>query len=87
MDPRGVITKTRTPDDEEGLRGPDEAPTTITSGEAMESGQRESFNYRPDLGEVPDITLPDTLPDLTGKLDKVPLGFRMAFCIILLQNK
>lgn len=66
LDPRGVVTKMRTEDDEEGIVGPADAPTTIALGEAIEPGQKETFVYRPDLGEVPLISLPDTLPDLLG---------------------
>lgn len=66
LDPRGMVTKMRAADDDEGAQGPAEAPTTIMLGEAIEPGQKESFGYRPDLGEVPLISLPDTLPDLAG---------------------
>lgn len=66
LDPRGVVTKTRSSDDED-LTGPAEAPMTIAMGESVGQKEKETFIYRPDLGEVPLISVPDSLPDLMGE--------------------
>lgn len=66
LDPRGVVTKIRSSDDED-LTGPADAPITIAMGESAGQKEKETFIYRPDLGDVPLISVPDTLPDLLGK--------------------
>lgn len=65
MDPLGVVTKTRqvTEDVEEGLA---EAPSTITHREELQRMTRENVFYVPTAGQVPEITVPDFLPDLAG---------------------
>lgn len=72
LDPRGVVTKTRAADSDEIL-GPDEAPTTIAIGEVIDPQSKETYLYRPDLGEVPTISVPDTLPDLFGGFTEIYL--------------
>lgn len=64
LDPLGVITKTRTAIDEETDLA--DAPSTITQREELQRQQNESFFYMPDIGEVPEITVPDFLPNLLG---------------------
>ncbi|KAF6037575.1 WASHC1 [Bugula neritina] len=73
LDPRGVVTKTRAADSDEIL-GPDEAPTTIAIGEVIDPQSKETYLYRPDLGEVPTISVPDTLPDLFDVADDMTYG-------------
>jgi len=66
MDPRGVVMKIQANSEEDGQRLPDEAPTTITEGAVIEQPQVDKFIYQPDIGNVPDIAVPDHLPDLWG---------------------
>ena len=66
LDPRGVVTKMREGGTDEAF-GPADAPTTIALGEEAITQKQETYIYRPDLGEVPMISVPDTLPDLLGK--------------------
>lgn len=68
LDPRGVVTKMREAGTEESF-GPADAPATIALGEEAIDQKHETYIYRPDLGEVPMISVPDTLPDLLGKID------------------
>lgn len=65
LDPRGVVTKMREAGTDEAF-GPADAPTTIALGEESIDQKQETYIYRPDLGEVPMISVPDTLPDLLG---------------------
>lgn len=67
LDPLGVVTKTRTAIDEETDLA--DAPSTITQREELQRQQNESFFYMPDIGEVPEITVPDFLPNLLGVAD------------------
>ena len=46
--------------------GPEDAPETITGREEMVRAQKENYFYSPGMGEVPEIAVPDTLPDLFG---------------------
>ena len=66
LDPLGVVTKTRsTQDDLEEKMA--EAPSTIVQGEELERHSKENLSYRPGLGNVPDLELPSNLPELVGK--------------------
>ncbi|CAH1784413.1 unnamed protein product [Owenia fusiformis] len=70
LDPLGVVTRTRDAenDDEDGLAA---APETILHGEEMQRAQGENYSYIPNIGEVPEIAVPDFLPDLLGVADDV----------------
>ncbi|KAK3102807.1 hypothetical protein FSP39_014056 [Pinctada imbricata] len=67
LDPLGVVTKTRTAIEEESEMA--EAPSTIAQREEMQRLQAENFFYMPDIGDVPEIAVPDFLPDLQGVAD------------------
>lgn len=43
-----------------------EAPSTIREREELQRIQRENIFYTPKAGEVPEIAVPDFLPDLLG---------------------
>lgn len=60
------MTKIRSSDDED-LSGPADAPMTIAMGESVGQKEKETFIYRPDLGEVPLISVPGDLPGLPGQ--------------------
>ena len=66
LDPLGVVTKTRQAetDQDDGLA---DAPSTIREREELQRMQRENIFYTPTAGEVPEIAVPDFLPDLLGK--------------------
>lgn len=66
LDPLGVVTKTRAAVTE-GAAGPADAPTTIVQSEEMQRQQQENYFYVPDLGNVPEIAVPDFLPNLPGE--------------------
>jgi WAS family protein 1 len=66
LDPLGVVTKTRAAVTE-GATGPADAPTTIMQNEEMLRQQKENYFYIPDIGNVPEIAVPDFLPNLLGK--------------------
>ncbi|ELT98604.1 hypothetical protein CAPTEDRAFT_174078 [Capitella teleta] len=68
LDPLGVVTKVRKGLDEEDS-GLAEAPSTITQREDMERQPTDNFFYIPGLGEVPEIVVPEFLPDLAGVAD------------------
>ncbi len=59
----GARTKTRAniAEEEEKLS---EAPQTITHGEQMERGQKDSLLYVPLMPELPELDVPDMLPSL-----------------------
>lgn len=65
LDPLGVVTKTRTSaeDADDRLAA---APSTIQQREELPQLAAESYFYVPGLGAVPEFSLPDFLPDLTG---------------------
>ena len=67
LDPLGVVTKTRTSldDQDDGLA---DAPSTITHREELQRQSTENYFYMPGLGEVPEIAVPDFLPDLAGTI-------------------
>jgi len=66
LDPLGVVTKTRTSaEDTDGDRLP-AAPSTIQQREELPQLAAESYIYTPDLGLVPEFSLPDSLPNLSG---------------------
>ncbi|XP_064632682.1 WASH complex subunit 1-like [Lineus longissimus] len=67
LDPLGVVTKTRSTegDEEDSLAA---APSSIAHGEEMKRGQMENYIYVPDLWELPEISVPDFLPDLVGSI-------------------
>ena len=66
LDPLGVVTKTRAAVTE-GASGPADAPTTIVHNEEMQRQQQENYFYVPDIGDVPEIAVPDFLPNLLGE--------------------
>lgn len=66
LDPLGVVTKTRTALEEEEA-GLADAPSTIAQQEELQRRQQETFFYMPDIGQVPEIMVPDFLPDLLGR--------------------
>ncbi|XP_035677447.1 LOW QUALITY PROTEIN: WASH complex subunit 1-like [Branchiostoma floridae] len=68
LDPLGVVTKTRK-DIEEEEEGLADAPSTITNREQLERIQAENYFYIPNMGEVPEIDVPNLLPDLPGVAD------------------
>ena len=47
-------------------KGPEDAPETITGREELDRTKKENYFYSPGMGEVPEIAVPDTLPDLLG---------------------
>ena len=49
-------------------RGPEEAPQTIIGREDLVRPPKEQYFYTPHIGEVPEIAVPDFLPDLIGKI-------------------
>ena len=46
--------------------GPEEAPQTIIGREDLVRPTKEQYFYSPDIGQVPEIAVPDFLPDLLG---------------------
>lgn len=70
LDPLGVVTKTRTAlEDEEAALA--EAPTTIKTSEELQRLQAENYFYIPVIEAVPEIAVPDCLPNLLGVADDV----------------
>ncbi|OWF51124.1 WASH complex subunit 1-like [Mizuhopecten yessoensis] len=67
LDPLGVVTKTRTAIEEEEELA--EAPLTIAQREELQRQQADSYFYIPHLGDVPEIAVPSSLPDLPGVAD------------------
>lgn len=65
LDPLGVVTKTRAAIEEEGARMA-EAPSTIVHNEDLVKVSVDIFSYIPELGTVPEIAVPDQLPNLPG---------------------
>jgi WAS family protein 1 len=68
LDPLGVVTKTRAALEEEEARIA-EAPSTIVHNEELYRASAENFLYIPELGTVPEIAVPDLLPNLPGVAD------------------
>ena len=66
LDPLGVVTKTRQVS-LEGSAGPADAPTTIVESEETTKQWQENYFYVPDIGTVPEIAVPDLLPNLIGE--------------------
>ncbi|KAK2141543.1 hypothetical protein NP493_5223g00023 [Ridgeia piscesae] len=68
LDPLGVVTKTRSTleDTEEGLA---DAPSTIVQREELNRQVAENYFFVPGMGNVPEIAVPDFLPDLLGVAD------------------
>jgi len=48
--------------------GISDAPSTIKEREQMMRYTTENFSYMPGLGVVPELSVPDFLPDLLGKM-------------------
>ena len=65
IDPLGAVTKTRKAIEEE-QEEIGAAPMSITQREQMERQGMENYFYVPDLGDVPEIDVPNYLPDLPG---------------------
>lgn len=67
LDPLGVVTKTRSTfeDTDEGLA---DAPSTIVQREELNRQVAENYFFVPGMGHVPEIAVPDFLPDLLGSL-------------------
>ena len=65
LDPLGVVTKTRSTleDTEEGLA---DAPSTIVQREELNRQVADNYFFVPGMGNVPEIAVPDFLPDLLG---------------------
>ena len=65
LDPLGVVTKTRSTfeDTDEGLA---DAPSTIVQREELNRQVAENYFFVPGMGHVPEIAVPDFLPDLLG---------------------
>ncbi|BFZ10703.1 hypothetical protein BsWGS_13742 [Bradybaena similaris] len=68
LDPLGVVTKTRAAIEEEGARIA-EAPSTIVHNEELLKPTAEGIFYIPGMGTVPEIVVPDQLPNLPGVAD------------------
>lgn len=68
LDPLGVVTKTRASAEDADNDRLAAAPSTIQQGEGLPPLAAESYFYVPGLGTVPEFSLPDFLPDLTGLL-------------------
>ncbi|XP_059169728.1 WASH complex subunit 1-like [Physella acuta] len=68
LDPLGVVTKTRSAIEEE-VNAMAEAPSTIVHNEEMFRATAENFLYMPKLGTVPEIAVPELLPNLPGVAD------------------
>ncbi|CAL1526222.1 unnamed protein product [Lymnaea stagnalis] len=68
LDPLGVVTKTRSAIEEE-VGAMAEAPSTIVHNEEMYRVTADNFLYMPELGSVPEIAVPDLLPNLPGVAD------------------
>ena len=66
LDPLGVVTKTRTSAEDADRDQLAEAPSTIQQREELPQLAAESYFYVPGLGAVPELSLPDFLPELTG---------------------
>lgn len=66
LDPLGVVTKTRSAIEEE-VNAMAEAPSTIVHNEEMFRATAENFLYMPKLGTVPEIAVPELLPNLPGR--------------------
>ena len=49
------------------IEGLADAPSTIRDREELQRMQRENIFYTPTAGEVPEIAVPDFLPDLLGR--------------------
>lgn len=64
IDPLGVVTKTKTAIEEES--GLSDAPLTIAQREELQRQQKENYFYVPEIGDVPEIAVPDFLPNLLG---------------------
>ena len=82
LDPLGVVTKTRTALENEEAALAD-APTTIKTSEELQRLQAENYFYIPVIEEVPEIAVPDCLPNLLGKLLLLNIFF---FRVIMLLN-
>lgn len=67
LDPLGIVTKTRAAIEEEDDLA--DAPSTIAHREEMQRLQAENYFYMPDIGNVPEIAVPDFLPNLLGVAD------------------
>ena len=68
LDPLGVVTKMRTSPDDVDNDHLAAAPSTIQQREELPQLAAESYFYVPGLGDVPEFSLPDFLPDLAGLL-------------------
>ena len=66
LDPLGVVTKIRSAieDTDEGLA---DAPSTILQREELNRQVAENYFFVPGMGHVPEIAVPDFLPDLVGQ--------------------
>ena len=54
---------------EEKDEGPAEAPSTIVGREELVRQNKENYFYMPGMGNVPEIAVPDFLPDLVGECE------------------
>ena len=83
LDPLGVVTRTRK-DAGDVEEGPAEAPSTIVGREELVRQSKENYFYMPGMGDVPEIAVPDFLPDLVGKdTAGVEIQFSWNICVVL----
>lgn len=66
IDPLGAVTKTRKTIEDEQQEEMGQAPTSIMEREQLDPVTGQNFFYIPHLGEVPNIDVPQFLPDLPG---------------------
>ncbi|XP_053567527.1 WASH complex subunit 1-like [Bombina bombina] len=70
LDPlAGVVTRTNAAFEGDEEEKPFDAPLSITKREQLERQTAENYFYVPDLGQVPEIDVPYSLPDLPGVAD------------------
>ena len=65
LDPLGMVKQTRASNEEQPTGLPD-APTTIREQEELNKQTADNYFFVPDMGDVPEIAVPDFLPDLLG---------------------
>ena len=79
LDPLGVVqrkVRSTLKDDDDALA---DAPHTISQREELQRLAGENYFYSPNLGDVPEIEVPEFLPDLLGL--KCLFHLNIKFCI------
>lgn len=91
LDPLGMVqrkVRATFDDDSDGLA---DAPHTIAQREELQRTTGENYFYSPHLGQVPEIEVPDFLPDLLGELITRPsaiyLVFIFSFDTVVIMDK